>query len=353
MNSAIDPADFPVAEVTSTPSRGPSCPGGAGVSRMWVATIACVVAAVGLTMAAWRETGPRIRVTFLQGHGIEPGAAVRLRGIDVGRVESATTTADLEHVVLTLRIAPEASAVATADSEFWIERPQLGVAGVHGLDTVVGAKYVAVDPGPVDPGASPVIVHEFVGRESPPVDLERNGGVEFSLASDARYGLQVGSPVVYRGVTIGTVVHVGLSSDAGSVETRIQIQSDYRALIRVNSVFWPISGFDLRLGWTGVKFEADSLASVAAGGVSVATPNEPGDMAMGGQRYVLQPEAVSGWQEWRPHLLLGPQFATLQTPSSLRGHFRHNGNVGDSVALGKHRVGSINWTTDDSSVPRN
>jgi len=159
---------------------------------MWLATLACVAVALLLTFLSWRQSGRRIVVSFLHGHGVEPGAPVRLRGIDVGQVESLIATPDLRRIELTLRIAPEADTVAREGTEFWIERPQVSVTQVRGLDTVVGAKYVAVEPGLEDGPPA----RTFVGRESPPTSVEQLHGVEFSLESDARYGLQVGSPVV-------------------------------------------------------------------------------------------------------------------------------------------------------------
>lgn len=116
-------------------------------------------------------------------------------------------------------------------------------------------------------------------------------------------------------------MEVGLATDSGSVETRIQIRSDYRALVRKNSVFWPVSSIDVRLGWTGVTVEADSLEAVASGGVGLATPDNPDSIAVGGQRFVLLERAPAGFEEWRPRLPLGPQTAAGSIPRAHRATF--------------------------------
>ena len=73
-----------------------------------------------------------MKVTFEHGYGIEPSDPVRLRGIDIGVVESVTTTEDLERVEVVLRLSKEASALAREGTQFWIQRPQVSLAQVRG-----------------------------------------------------------------------------------------------------------------------------------------------------------------------------------------------------------------------------
>src|SRR5436309_3486260 len=80
-----------------------------------------------------------------------------------------------------------ARAVAVQESRFWIVRPQAALTGFSGLDTVVGAKYVAILPG----GGAPE--RRFVGLEEPPVlELEppEPGGLRIVLESGRLGGLR-------------------------------------------------------------------------------------------------------------------------------------------------------------------
>src|SRR4051812_37012000 len=56
-------------------------------TRMWWVTAACAVLALVLVATAWHSSGQRVTIEFVEGHGLRPGDAVRLRGIDVGVVE--------------------------------------------------------------------------------------------------------------------------------------------------------------------------------------------------------------------------------------------------------------------------
>ena len=126
----------------------------------------------------------------------------------------------------------------------------------------------------------------FEGLADPPASVEKTSdGLELVLESTQRFGLQRGSPVSYRGVEIGHVISVGLNNDSSSVVARTFIQPEYRSLIRDNTRFWSNSGIDLRFGLQGFEFDAETLATIAAGGVALATPDMPGPRATTGQRF--------------------------------------------------------------------
>ena len=69
--------------------------GRARITRLWWATAASGVLAIGLYYLHAISTGPIITVTFPHGHGLEAGSPVRLLGVDVGQVESLAVDSDL------------------------------------------------------------------------------------------------------------------------------------------------------------------------------------------------------------------------------------------------------------------
>ena len=114
---------------------------------MWLLTAGCVVAAVALVISQFWVRGAVIEINFKQGHGIKPGDRLRHRGIDVGEVEEVEIRPELEGIRVHVRLEAAADDLAREGSQFWIVRPQLKLSQLAGLDTVVGAKYLAVQPG--------------------------------------------------------------------------------------------------------------------------------------------------------------------------------------------------------------
>ena len=118
-------------------------------SRLWWITAACVLLAGWLTWQSLPVRGPEITILFPDGHGLKQGDSLRYRGIDAGSVTSVVLNADLDRVVAIVSLTPAASALAREGSRFWIVRPQVSTAGITGLETAIGPRYIAVVPGAV------------------------------------------------------------------------------------------------------------------------------------------------------------------------------------------------------------
>ena len=291
---------YPVADVQTT--RTPAEVGGVIVSRLWFVTGLCLLAAAGLVAAQLRSGGPHVDVNFTEGHGLQAGDAVRYRGIDVGQVKEIALSPDLDGVLVRIQLTEAAAPLAREGTRFWIERPDISVGQVRGLDTLVGGRYVGVLPGPVDAPASQL----FYGMDvaSAPID-DIADGLEIMLEGNHRLGLQNGSPISYRGVTVGHVLSVGLANDAVTVEARGFIEPKYRQLVRVNSRFWSNSGLDLKIGFSGLELDAETLSTIASGGVALATPNSPGRPAATGHRFELYESPRDEWIQWQPRVAIG------------------------------------------------
>ena len=292
--------EFPTACVAEV--QHPARVAGKLASRVWNVTALCFFIAVGLVWSGLSSSGTQIQIKFADGSGLTPGDKVRCRGIDVGEVVSVVLDEDLEHVTVTVELNTESSSLARVGTHFWIERPDIRLGQIRGLDTLMGGRYLGVLPGPANSPPS----REFEGLADAPASVDKvSDGLEIVLESPQRFGLQRGSPVSYRGVEVGHVVSVGLTNDSSNVIARTFIKPEYRSLIRENSRFWSNSGIDLRFGLQGLEFDAETLATIAAGGVAFATPDSPTTRATTGQRFELSKSPRDEWLKWQPRLAIG------------------------------------------------
>lgn len=262
----------------------------------------------------------QIEIRFQNGDGLSVGDAVRHRGIVVGEVTTVALSDDLTRVIAGVRLLSSADRLARAGSQFWVERPSISAVEIRGLETLIGGRYIAVRPGSSDsdPATS------FDGLSSaPPGDLPE-GGVEIVLEAGQRGGLRAGVPVLYRGQQVGHVIAVGLSSDAATVDARVWIDTAYRNLVRNNTRFWMNSGFDVSVGLNGLKLSAGALSSIVAGGVSFATPAQPGSTISTGHRFSCAAEADEEWLQWQARIPVGNHQITgdLPLPKPLRASLR-------------------------------
>ncbi|TVR43049.1 MAG: MCE family protein [Planctomycetota bacterium] len=273
------------------------------LSWWWVLPLFAFILVGWVLWLSFARAGLSVVVVFPQGHGLAVGSDLRHRGIQVGVVEGIGLSEDTQGVEVRLRLFRSAQHLAREGSLFWIVRPQLSTAGVMGLDTVIGARYLAVIPGEGPP------LRHFHGLDMAPVlaDLQP-GGLEILLEADRQGSLQPGAPVLYRQVRVGRVLSVGLAPDSSAVTVRAYIEPAYRNLVRHNSRFWNASGISIDIG-LGASIEVESLASLLIGGIAFATPTQAGNEVVAGHRFPLAPRGEDHWRSWRPSLLVGEPLA--------------------------------------------
>jgi paraquat-inducible protein B len=126
-------------------------------------------------------------------------------------------------------------------------------------------------------------------------------GVTFTLQSESRGSISVGTPILYRDIEVGEVTKVSLGEFADRVVSTVVIDPDYAYLIRRNSVFWNTSGVDVSIGLSGANIKAGTLDSLVRGGITFATPEqtqlEP--IAEPQQSFYLYSQAEDSWKTWR------------------------------------------------------
>ncbi len=271
-----------------------------------VASIASLVPILAILFSAWYlvrawdQRGLEITIHFADGHGIKAGDSLRYHGISVGEVETVALTPSLQGVSVGVQLIESSRALARTGSRFWIVRPQIEFGGITGLDTVLGAHYLNVTPGPED-GASR---QTFEGLAEPPVDVAP-GSLELVLEAAERGGARRGAPVTWRRTPVGQVLSAELSSDARVVEVRIAIEPQYASLVLENSRFFEVGGLSMDVGIGGMHMEIDSLQSLITGGIGFATPDQGGALAASGTHFPLHDRAEEEWLEWRPALAVG------------------------------------------------
>ena len=255
-------------------------------------TAACLVFALYLGFRSTIPSGELITIHFADGYGLKDEDALRYRGITIGQVEEIRLRDDLAGVDVDLRLRADGEAVAREGSVFWVERPQLSLARMSGLETVVGAKYVGVIPGAPDAPRA----NEFVGQENPP-RLRQSSDVSVLVRFKDGNGIESGDAVKFRGVIVGEVSDVRLDENFEFVEVRAQLVDRAKVLAQTGTVFWverPKVNF--RDGIRGLE--------TLVGGKYLAMMPNPSD----GQpqtEFDGAEKPPANWQDWTPFSRIG------------------------------------------------
>jgi paraquat-inducible protein B len=249
------------------------------------------------------QEGVAIQIKVPTGDGLNPGTAVRFKGIEVGRVESVELTDDLQAVLLNARITKAVGRVASVGSEFWVVKPELGLVRTANLETLVSGQYLEVLP--AAKAGKPQ--NYFEVRKQAPTAETREEGLRLILSTARRGSIKPGVVISYREVPVGKVTHFELGPTSDRVLIHVLIEPRYAPLVRTGSRFWNASGIGVDAGlFKGVKVRTESLEALLEGGIAFATPDNAvmGGPAKQGQTFVLNEEVNEEWLKWAPKIVL-------------------------------------------------
>ena len=264
---------------TPPPSNGDALPRPVLRKRRTNASLICLVpvlaaiVGVSLVVNSWLQAGPDITISFESAQGLAAAKTpVKYKDVVIGRVDKIRLSGDRSHVLVKVALDKSAKAFATQGTRYWVVRPRIGLGGVSGVDTLFSGAYIGADT-----GDSSVEEDEFKGLETPPAVTHGEPGKSYTLHADDLGSLDIGSPVYFRRIQVGRVVSYQLDKDGKGVSLAVFIDSPNDRFVDTDTRFWNASGVDVSLGANGLKLNAQSLATVLAGGLAFQDPNGPHD----------------------------------------------------------------------------
>lgn len=249
------------------------------------------------------EKGVALTIRVPRGDGLNPGTAIRYKGLDVGKVERIELTDDLQAVILHARVTQATQQIARVGTQFWVVKPEVSLTRAANLETLVTGQYLEVQPSN-QKGAAQV---NFTAAEAPPKANVREQGLRLVLSAARRGSIKPGVVVSYREVPVGKVTDFELGPTSDRVLIHILIEQRYAPLVRTGSRFWNASGIGVDAGlFSGVKVRTESLEALLEGGIAFASPDNPqmGGPAQAGQTFALHDEVKEEWLRWAPKIAL-------------------------------------------------
>ena len=217
------------------------------------------------------QAGIRIKVKLSDFEGLQAGRTpVLYKGIQIGSLKTLKIDSNLESAMAEITLDPLAEDYLVDGTQFWVVKPSISLAGITGLEALVKGNYIAIRPG--DKGAMPQ--REFEARDkAPPLDL-KSPGLHLVLFGENLGSLEVGSPVLYRQVRVGSVQSYQFAKNSKRILIGVHIEPEYASLVNGSTRFWNASGITLTGGLSGIKVKSESLQTLMAGGIAFETPEQ-------------------------------------------------------------------------------
>ena len=265
-------------------SRAPATPPAARARRprfpaIWIVPIIAAAIAAWLGWRNWGQEGPLITITFETANGLTAGVTqVRHKSVALGTVTDIQLSKDMASVIVHVRMTPDAATILTTHAQFWVVRPRLSTRYISGLETLVSGAYIDVDPGP--PGGKRTT--DFKGLETPPAIRSDEPGHSYVLTADGIGAIGPGSPVLYRGLTVGEVLSYSLGPEDRPATMHVFVGAPYDRYVHTKSRFWKESGVTISYGAQGLHVAIGSFQAALAGGVGFDTPPDARDSPVAG-----------------------------------------------------------------------
>ncbi|NUT76339.1 MCE family protein [Pseudomonas sp. C1C7] len=243
-------------------------------SAIWVLPLIALIIGGWLGWRAYNETGIEIQVRFESGEGIQANKTeVVYKGMSVGKVKTLKLDDEgsTKGVIATVEMNKDVEPYLRTSTRFWLVKPSVSLAGITGLETLVSGNYVAISPGEGEP------TRKFKALAEEPPLSDAQPGLHLTIKADRLGSLNRGSPVFYKQIKVGQVKSYLLSDDQSTVELKVFIEPTYAKLVRKHTRFWNASGISIDANLSGVKVRSESLASIVAGGIAFATPDNRKD----------------------------------------------------------------------------
>jgi paraquat-inducible protein B len=239
-------------------------------SPIWILPVLALVITIWLVVRVTMDSKIPITIAMQTAEGIAIGKThIKFRGINSGVVTDIVVTDDLSQVIVHAEVEPSISSYLTTDTQFWMVSPEISLAGVSGLETVLSGDYIAMQPS--NSGDS---TRTFEVLKNAPLIVEDDPGLRLTLQADKLGSVSEGSRLYYRQIPIGEVRYFQLSEDSKSVRVNALIEDQYSHLVNQSTVFWNSGGIRLKGSLSGFEIQTESLSAVLAGGVSLFTPDD-------------------------------------------------------------------------------
>lgn len=239
-----------------------------------------------------------ITIVFDDVEGVQENfSQLTYKGVNVGKVTNVRLN-EKQKVEVKALIYDDFASFAKEGTVYYLKKPKISLQEVSN----VGSTIMAVNIGVIK-SENTNYQTRFQGVENQPSLDKSHFGTVFKIEDATASSVNVDAPVYYKNVQIGKVSKIDLSDDGSKVIVDCLIYDKYVKLIRKNSEFYDISGFEMKFSiFSGSKIESNTFTSLLKGGLVVVTPYEYEQIANPNDRFTLNKTLREDWKSISPSI---------------------------------------------------
>jgi len=240
------------------------------ITSIWIVPFIALIIAGWLGYQYFAERGPEIKIIFPQNEGLVAGqSVVKFRNVPVGKVTKIYADEESDGVTVVVRMNTRKSKpYLTEHARFWIVKPEVGITGVSGLDTLISGTYINI----YSKADGKQFRKKFIGLTQPYRDSIE--GEYFHLSSSNGENVSVGTPVYYKNIKVGQVEYLNLSLSNTSVDVIVFIDKLYVPFVHDDSKFWIKNMVNINFAKGNLDVSIAPLNYMLQGGIIFSSSGE-------------------------------------------------------------------------------
>ena len=198
-------------------------------------------------------------------NGIKKNTRIMYRGEKIGQVHNIVNKG--RKAIITAGLIPNANFILKEDSQFWLVKPEISLAGFTDSDALFGGAYIAVNVGE---GKNHT---QFNLNLTPPAKHSSTSGLQLVLSTNKGNVVTPGSSISYQGIIVGQVDNVAIAKSEKNIDINITVFEEYRHLITNYTRFYNASGITVSGGFSNITVKTESADAILKGAISFYNPD--------------------------------------------------------------------------------
>lgn len=235
------------------------------LTSIWIVPVVALIIALWLAWQYYAKLGPQIRITFPKNEGLRAGQSqIKYKDVPIGKVTKIELSEDGKGVIVYARMEKMASEYLNKTTKFWIVKPEVGVTGVSGLETLLSGTYINMY---AQKGSQSK--EQFHGLAHP---FRKNTEGEYvTLRAPEAYNVIKGTPLYFRDIEVGEVESVAIDKRGESVAFAVFVRQAYLPYIHKDSKFWVMSTLDVDISSGGIDFNLAPFTHLIRSGIAFSS----------------------------------------------------------------------------------
>ncbi len=238
------------------------------ITSIWIVPFIALLIAAWLAYQYFSELGPEIRIIFPKNEGLQAGQShIKYKDVPIGVVKKIELQEDGDGVIVIARMDKDTEAYLNDNTKFWIVKPEVGVTGVSGLETLISGTYINMY---TEKGGT--FKETFHGMSH--AYRKINDGEYFHLSAPVGYNIKKGTPLYFKNIQVGQVEYMNISLDGSSVDFIVFVEKFYVPYVHTDSKFWVASALDVDISNGRLDVNIAPFSYMLHGGISFSSTGE-------------------------------------------------------------------------------